>query len=209
MQLILLGPPGAGKGTQAKRIADAYGIPHISTGTILRNNKDTETDYGTPREYIDEGNLVPDAMIIELLEERLEEPDTDDGYILDGFPRTEEQAEALDDIADLDAAVYLSVTEDNIIERITGRRTCSECGAGFHNEFDPPEQEGVCDACGGELTQREDDTEETVMHRLEEYRDKTKPLIEYYDERGKLIRIDGNPSIEEVWSSLETKLARL
>lgn len=209
MRLILLGPPGAGKGTQAKRIADTYDIPHISTGDILRNNKDAETEYGTPREYMDQGELVPDAMITELLEDRLAEPDTADGFILDGFPRTEEQAASLEEITEIDAAIFFDVDESNLLERITGRRTCSDCGAGFHRKFDPPEEDGVCDECGGDLIQREDDQEDVVRTRIEEYRDKTAPLIDHYDEQGKLVRIDGNPSIEEVWASLQTALEQL
>lgn len=206
MNLIILGPPGAGKGTQATKIAKHFSIPHISTGQILRANKDMETDYGTPREYIDQGEYVPDEMMVEILQKRLEEPDTDDGFILDGYPRTRTQAEYMDEIADIELVIYLNVDEKNVIERLTGRRTCTGCGATFHMDFDPPADDGTCTECGSELKQREDDQEEVVRKRLETYRDKTAPLVQYYREKDMLAEVDGNPSIEEVWATIEELL---
>ncbi|MCJ7429061.1 MAG: adenylate kinase [Candidatus Nanohaloarchaeota archaeon QJJ-5] len=206
LQLIMLGPPGAGKGTQAGKLADHFDIPHISTGQILRNNKDMETPYGTPRSYIEDGNLVPDEMMIEILEKRLQEDDTDDGYILDGFPRTRPQAVSLADITDIDAVIYLRTSEENILKRLTGRRTCEDCGRTYHIEMNPPPDDDQCESCGGAIVQRADDRESVVRDRLEEYQEKTKPLIEFYREKGTLLEIDGNPSIEEVWTQLKDRL---
>lgn len=206
LQLIMLGPPGAGKGTQAGKLADTYSIPHISTGQILRNNKDMETPYGTPRSYIEDGNLVPDEMMIDILEKRLDDDDTKDGYILDGFPRTRPQAVSLGDITDIDAVIYLRTSEENILDRLTGRRTCEDCGRTYHVEMNPPPEDGTCESCGGDIIQRADDRESVVRDRLEEYREKTKPLIDFYREKDLLIEINGNPDIETVWSELQETL---
>jgi adenylate kinase len=205
IRTTLLGPPGAGKGTQAAKISEHFNLPHISTGQILRNNKDMETEHGTPGEYMDRGDLVPDQVMIAILEQRLQEDDCKQGYILDGFPRTEPQAERLDEIADLDLVIYLNVTEENVIERITGRRICERCDTSYHIDYDPPPTEDTC-SCGGPLHQREDDTEKTVKHRLETYRETTKPLIAYYREQGRLHEIDGNPGIDEVWQTIRSVL---
>jgi adenylate kinase len=166
-----------------------------------------DTEYDTPRAYMDAGELVPDEVVNEIVKTALEEAD---GFVLDGYPRNLDQAEYLSDITDLDVVVSLSVPEEELVRRLTGRRVCSECGANYHVEFDPPEEEGVCDACGGELVQREDDTEETVRERLRVFRENTAPVIEFYDERGDLVEIDGQGSPDEVWERLESEIeARL
>ncbi|MBN1321583.1 MAG: adenylate kinase [Thermoleophilia bacterium] len=195
--LILLGPPGAGKGTQAGRIVAGYGIPHISTGDILRAAVKNQTRMGLEaKKYMDAGELVPDSVVIGIVEDRLREPDTAKGFLMDGFPRTIPQAEALDKALDgLDRTVtkvlVLLVDEELLIARLTGRRICRSCQTPFHVLFTPPKQEGVCDVCGGELYQRDDDTEATVRNRLEVYSKQTEPLIDYYDKEGVVVRIDG------------------
>ncbi|MFB6197564.1 MAG: nucleoside monophosphate kinase, partial [Halobacteriaceae archaeon] len=164
--ILILGPQGAGKGTQSRRLANQLDIDHISTGDILRENKDMETAHGTPREYMEAGDLVPDPVMEAVVKEALSDRD---GYILDGYPRNIEQAEFLAEIADLDIVMVLDISDDTAIERLTGRRVCPECGANYHVDFDPPDEPGVCDECGGELVQRDDDTEDTVQTRLDEY----------------------------------------
>jgi adenylate kinase len=195
--LILLGPPGAGKGTQASRIVAEYGIPHISTGDILRGAVKNQTQMGLEaKKYMDAGELVPDSVVIGIVKDRLQEPDTAKGFLMDGFPRTIPQAEALDAALDaLDRAVTkvlaLLVDEEELILRLTGRRICRDCQAPYHVEYNKPAKEGVCDVCGGELYQRDDDSEATVRNRLEVYRAQTEPLIAYYDAQGLVARIDG------------------
>ena len=189
--LILLGPPGAGKGTQASRIVAEYGIPHISTGDILRGAVKNQTAMGLEaKKYMDAGDLVPDSVVIGIVKDRLQEPDTAKGFLMDGFPRTIPQAEALDKALDeLDRAVtkviVILVDEEELVRRLTGRRVCRACQAPFHVMFNQPKVEGVCDKCGGELYQRDDDTEATVRNRLEVYRNQTEPLIDYYDSAGR------------------------
>ena len=197
--VLLLGPPGAGKGTQSANVADEYDVPHVTTGDALRANKDMETDYGTPREFMEAGELVPDPVVNEIVAEALT---GGDGYVLDGYPRNTEQAEYLADITALDAVCLLSVSESELVERLTGRRVCDECGANYHVEFNPPNEEGVCDECGGELIQREDDTEDTVRERIRVYHESTEPVVEYYREAGVLEEIDGEGTPEEVWGEL-------
>jgi len=195
--LILLGPPGAGKGPQASRIVAAYGIRHISTGDILRGAVKNQTQMGLEaKKYMDAGELVPDSVVIGIVKDRLQEPDTAKGFLMDGFPRTIPQAEALDAALDaLDRAVTkvlaLLVDEEELILRLTGRRICRDCQAPYHVEYNKPAKEGVCDVCGGELYQRDDDSEATVRNRLEVYRAQTEPLIAYYDAQGLVARIDG------------------
>ena len=204
MNLILLGPPGAGKGTQAARLTERFGIPQIATGDILRGAVQDRTPLGIKaKEYMDAGSLVPDEVVIGIVRERLQQPDCEQGFILDGCPRTEAQAEALKATQkgmgrQLDAVISLEVDEEALVRRLTGRRTCRNCGRGFHVEFDPPRQEGVCDACGGELYQREDDREETIRNRLRVYREQTSPLISYYQGEGLLTSIDGMQAIDAV-----------
>lgn len=195
--LILLGPPGAGKGTQASRIVADYGVPHISTGDMLRAAVKNQTEMGIEaKKFMDAGALVPDSVVIGIVKERLQEPDTAKGFLLDGFPRTLPQAEALDEaLAALDRGVTkviaLLVDEEELITRLSGRRICRACQAPFHVAFNKPAKEGVCDACGGELYQRDDDNATTVRNRLEVYRSQTEPLISYYDAQGLVARVDG------------------
>jgi adenylate kinase len=199
LRLLLLGPPGAGKGTQSVRLAEEYDVEHVTTGDALRANKEMETDHGTPREYMDAGELVPDPVVNEIVVEALAEAD---GFVLDGYPRNLSQAEFLDDMVNLDLAAFLSVPEAELVRRLTGRRVCPDCGATYHVEFAPPEAAGVCDGCGGELTQRNDDTEETVRERLRVYEENTAPVVQYYREVGDLVEVDGTGSPDEVFAAL-------
>lgn len=204
MRTILLGPPGAGKGTQAARIVDAYGVPHISTGDILRANVKEGTTLGVEaKRYMDAGDLVPDEVIIEMVADRLSQRDAADGFLFDGFPRTVAQAEALDALlADrgtpLDVVIELVVDHDEVVRRLSGRRTCASCGRIYHLEVDPPTAGGVCDACGGALQQRPDDAEDVVRNRLEVYRDQTEPLVTFYADRGELRRLEAIGAVDEV-----------
>ncbi len=212
MNLILLGPPGAGKGTQASRIVAEYGIPHISTGDILRNAVKNQTQMGLEaKKYMDAGDLVPDSVVIGIVKDRLQEPDTGKGFLMDGFPRTIPQAEALDEALDaLDRGVTrviaILVDEEELVRRLTGRRICRACQTPFHVMFNPPQKEGVCDKCGGELYQRDDDSEATVRNRLEVYRKQTEPLIEYYDRAGLVARIDGAQTPDAVYEDIRAAL---
>ena len=198
-RLLLLGPPGAGKGTQSGRLAEAYDVDHVTTGDALRANKDVETDHGTPREYMDAGELVPDPVVNEIVVEALGDAD---GFVLDGYPRTLDQAAFLDDMVDLDAAILLDVPEEELVRRLTGRRVCPGCGATYHVEFAPPAETGVCEACGAELTQRDDDTEETVRERLRVYEENTAPVVDHYRETGALGAVDGTGSPDDVFERL-------
>ncbi|MFC7202348.1 adenylate kinase [Haloferax namakaokahaiae] len=202
-RILLLGAPGAGKGTQSKRLAETYDVEHVTTGDALRANKDMETEYGTPRSFMEKGELVPDGMVNEIVEAALADAD---GYVLDGYPRNLSQAEYLTEITDLDAVLYLKVAEDELVERLTGRRVCSECGTNFHVKFNQPEEEGVCDECGGELVQRDDDTEETVRERLSVFEENTEPVIEHYRDEGVLVEIDGEQTPDEVFDDIEAVL---
>jgi adenylate kinase len=202
--ILLLGPPGAGKGTQSKRLADEFGIEHVTTGDALRANKEMDisemdTEYDTPGEYMDAGALVPDKVVNAIVEEALTSAD---GYVLDGYPRNLDQAEFLSEITDLDAVVALSVDEEKLIARLTGRRVCSECGAGYHVEFEPPTESGVCDECGGDLVQREDDSEETARDRLSVYRENTAPVVDHYRETDALTEINGEQTPDEVFEAV-------
>lgn len=201
--VLLLGPPGAGKGTQSANVADEYDIPHVTTGDALRANKDMETEHGTPRSFMEAGELVPDPVVNEIVAEALGNAE---GYVLDGYPRNEDQVEYLADITTLDAVCLLSVSESELVDRLTGRRVCEECGTNYHVEFDQPEAEGVCDECGGELIQRDDDTEDTVRERLRVYHETTEPVIEHYREAGALEEIDGEQSPDAVWDDLRTTI---
>jgi adenylate kinase len=213
MNIILLGPPGAGKGTQAKMLIDEYQIPQISTGDILRAAVKEGTTLGKEaKSYMDKGALVPDSVVIGIVEERIQEPDCKKGYMLDGFPRTVPQAEALDEMltklgAQIDHVVSIEVANEELVKRLTGRRTCRECGAGYHVMFDPPKVEGVCDKCGGELYQRDDDNVETVTSRLNVYEAQTLPLIDYYKVKGKIRPIDGVGDIKEIFERITVVLS--
>lgn len=208
MRLVLVGPPGAGKGTQAEFIAAQLAVPKISTGEIFRENVASGSALGVrAREYMDSGHLVPDEITINMVRDRLTEPDAADGFLLDGFPRTVPQAVALDKLvadlgsdlgAGLDVVLELVVDDDEVIRRLSGRRTCHGCGKIWHVDFDPPLREGVCDRCGGELFQREDDRAETVAERLRVYARDTAPLVDYYGAQGKLVGIDATGPVEDV-----------
>lgn len=205
MNLILLGPPGAGKGTQAAKIIEKYNIPHISTGDIFRKNISEGTELGLKaKAYMDRGELVPDSLVIEIATDRLTEDDCKDGFLLDGFPRTVEQAVALDAFLrergkKIDHVLDIDVPKEELIERIIGRRICKSCGASYHVKNLPPKVEGVCDKCSGELIQRADDTEETVVNRIEVYNRQTKPLLNYYDQVGNIAHLDGSIGLEKLF----------
>lgn len=212
MNVILLGPPGAGKGTQAVFIAELKKVPHISTGDIFRKNIKEGTPLGKKAKgYMDQGLLVPDSVVVELVEDRLTWKDAQDGFLLDGFPRTIAQAEALEvSLAKLDkkidTVINIEVDFSVLIHRISGRRVCRQCGATMHAENNPPKKEGVCDFCSAELYQRDDDKEETVKKRLDEYQEKTMPLIDFYKKRGVLIDINGQQDIKDVTKDIEAVL---
>jgi adenylate kinase len=203
LHLLLLGAPGAGKGTQSKRLAAEYGLEHVTTGDALRANKHMETEYGTPASFMDEGELVPDPVVNEIVTEALADAD---GFVLDGYPRNLSQAEYLSEETDLDHVVYLQVSEGELVDRLTGRRVCPDCGANYHVQFDPPAEAGVCDDCGAELVQRDDDTEETVRERLRVYRENTEPVVDHYRERGELVEVDGEGTPDEVFAAIQTVL---
>jgi adenylate kinase len=214
LNLILLGPPGAGKGTQAERLQEDFPVAYIATGDMLRQAVKDQTDLGKEaKAYMDRGELVPDELIIAVILDRLGEADTSDGFLLDGFPRTAKQAEALDDALRkvdrrLTAALLIDVPEDDIVRRLSGRRVCPN-GHTYHVEHNPPKKDGVCDVDGEPLSQREDDREETVRKRLQVYRDQTSPLVDYYDERDILHRFDGTRSPTEVHDHLRATIATL
>ena len=214
LNLIMLGPPGAGKGTQAERLQEDFPLAYIATGDMLRAAVAEETELGEEaKAYMDRGELVPDDVIIRVILDRLAEPDTSDGFLLDGFPRTAGQAEALDEALGkvdrrLTAALLIDVPPDDIVRRLSGRRVCPN-GHTYHVEFNPPKNDGVCDVDGEPLTQRDDDREETVRKRLEVYREQTEPLVEYYDERDILHRFDGTRSPTEVHDHLRATIATL
>ena len=208
MKIIMLGAPGAGKGTQAKKIAAKYGIPHISTGDIFRANIKNGTELGKKaKTYMDQGLLVPDELVVDLVVDRVKQEDCKNGYVLDGFPRTIPQAEALDkaltDLGEkMDYAIDVDVPDENIVRRMSGRRACVGCGATYHLEYAPTKAEGICDVCGAELVLRDDDKPETVQKRLAVYHEQTQPLIDYYKEKGVLHSVDGTKDMEEVFQSI-------
>lgn len=208
LKLVLLGPPGAGKGTQASEIVKKYNIPHISTGDIFRKNIGEGTELGTKaKDYMDRGLLVPDELVVAIVKDRLAESDCKDGFLLDGFPRTVDQADALDvELKNLnyslDYVVNIQVDSEALIERAVGRRICKSCGATYHIKFNKPNEEGKCDLCGGELFQRSDDTEETVTNRIKVYLEQTEPLIHYYTEKGIIANINGDQDIDKVFSDI-------
>ena len=204
MKIIMLGAPGAGKGTQAKKIAAKYEIPHISTGDIFRANIKNGTELGKKaKTYMDQGLLVPDELVVDLVVDRVNQEDCKNGYVLDGFPRTIPQAEALTDALEklgqkMDYAIDVDVPDENIVRRMGGRRACVGCGATYHIEYAPTKKEGICDTCGGELILRDDDKPETVQKRLDVYHEQTQPLIDYYTKAGILRTVDGTVDIDDV-----------
>ena len=208
LRTILLGPPGAGKGTQAVKIVEKYGVPHISTGDIFRENIKNGTELGKKaQEYMNRGELVPDDLVIDLATSRLLEPDCENGFLLDGFPRTVYQAEKLDEFlsahdSKIDVVLDIAVAKEELIIRLTGRRVCKTCGASFHVVNIPPREEGVCDYCGGELIQRADDNLETVTNRIDVYESQTMPLINYYEEAGNIAHIDGANGLDSVFADI-------
>jgi adenylate kinase len=215
LNLILLGPPGSGKGTQGERLQADLRLPYYATGDILRAEVRDGTELGREaKQYMDRGDLVPDEVIIGMISERVESPDAADGFILDGFPRTAAQAEALDEeVARLErrltAAILIEVPDDEVVRRLSGRRTCEKGGHIFHVDFDPPKQEGVCDVCGGKLIVRDDDKPEVVKNRLAQYHTKTEPLVSYYEDKGILRGVDGRLAPEEVTDRIRALLATL
>ncbi len=208
MNIILLGPPGAGKGTQAAKIVEKYGVPHISTGDIFRENIKKGTELGKKaKAYMDKGELVPDDLVIEIATDRLSKEDCKDGFMLDGFPRTVYQAEKLDEYLKsagkkVDYVLDIAVDKKILVPRITGRRVCPACGASFHIVNIPPKKEGICDACGGELIQRADDTEATVANRIDVYEKQTMPLIDYYEKAKVVSHIDGAAALDAVFAEI-------
>jgi len=204
MNIVLLGPPGVGKGTYAGRLSERYGIPHISTGDILREEIKRDSELGRKvKKYVERGELVPDSIIIEVIKERLAADDCRKGFILDGFPRTLNQARALDNIVRVDVVFNFVAPKEVIIERLSGRRICRKCGAIYHIRYKPPKKPGVCDICGGELYQREDDKPEVIERRLEVYKEQTAPLIDYYSRKGLLVDIDASKEVDEVIAQCE------
>lgn len=213
MKLVLLGPPGAGKGTQATGIAEKYAIPHISTGDIFRYNIKNETELGREvKSYLDQGALVPDTLTVRIVKDRLNQADCANGFLLDGFPRTIAQAEALDESLSeqnetLDAVINIDVQKEVLITRLSGRRVCKDCGETYHAVNKPPKQAGVCDVCGGPVIHRADDTEDTVRNRISVYEEQTAPLIAYYEQKGLLFTVDGTEPVhvvqEKIFSALD------
>ena len=208
LRTILLGPPGAGKGTQAVKIVEKYGIPHISTGDIFRENIKKGTELGKKaQEYMNKGELAPDDLVIAIATARLLEDDCKNGFLLDGFPRTVYQAEKLDEFLEahnskIDKVVDISVGKEELMIRLTGRRVCKKCGASYHIVNIPPKKEGVCDICGGPLIQRDDDNAETAANRIEVYEEQTRPLVDYYKKAGNLVLIDGTTGLENVFADI-------
>ena len=213
MKIVMLGAPGAGKGTQAQMIAEKFGLPHISTGDIFRANIKNGTDLGKKaKAFMDAGQLVPDELTVEILLDRVSQEDCKNGYVLDGFPRTIPQAQVLTDTLaktgeQIDFAIDVDVPDDNIVARMSGRRSCPKCGASYHVTFIPPKQEGICDSCGSALIQRDDDKPETVQNRLSVYHDQTQPLIDFYRDKGVLRTVDGTKNMNEVFDAISAILA--
>jgi len=212
VNIIMLGPPGSGKGTQAKKLIEKFGIPQISTGDLLREAVKNGTELGKQaKSYMDAGKLVPDEVVVGMVKERLSKDDAQRGFILDGFPRTVPQAEALDKTLDqmgkkIDKVVNVDVPDSEVVERLSGRRTCKGCGAMYHVKFNQPKKEGLCDKCGGELYQRDDDNEQTIKRRLEVYHEQTSPLKDYYGKKGLVADVDGTGDINEITKAIEKVL---
>ncbi len=215
LNLILFGPPGAGKGTQAERLRQDFQLPYIATGDMLRENVKDETELGRKaKEYMDAGDLVPDELIVAMARDRLSQDDAQDGFLLDGFPRTLPQAEALGEMLDglgrrITAVLLIDVPDEEVVRRLSGRRVCVKAGHNYHVEFDPPKNEGICDQDGSRLIQRDDDKPEVIEHRLAVYHEKTRPLVDYYDSRGLMRRIDGTRPPSDVHDHIRAVIATL
>ena len=213
IRIVLLGPPGSGKGTQASALEQRSDVPHIASGDLLRANVRDKTELGRKAQpYMDRGDLVPDSLILDMMADRLSQPDAQQGYVLDGFPRTVAQAEALEERLrglkqGLDAVIYLQVPEAEILRRLGGRRTCPQCNAIYHVDTMPPKREGVCDACGAQLVQRDDEKPEVIRKRLEVYSAQTRPLLDYYQSRGLLREVDGTIGVDRVVAEIEAIVA--
>jgi len=214
MNIVLLGPPGSGKGTQAKMIADKYKVKHISTGDILRENVRNGTPLGKEaKKYMDAGKLVPDTLLIDIIKDRLAKPDVKNGWMLDGYPRTNPQAEAMEKIMPtlgqkLNVVLNIDVPDNELVERLSGRRMC-KCGASYHLQFNPPKETGKCDVCHGELYHRDDDKAEAIMKRLETYHNQTQPLIDYYSKKGVIANIKGSGDIQQIFAEISKVLDKL
>jgi len=214
MNIVLLGPPGSGKGTQAKMIADKYKVKHISTGDILRDNVRNGTPLGKEaKKYMDAGKLVPDTLLIDIIRDRLAKPDIKNGWMLDGYPRTIPQAEAMEKIMPalgqkLNVVLNIDVPDNELVERLSGRRMC-KCGASYHLQFNPPKETGKCDVCHGELYHRDDDKAEAIMKRLETYHNQTQPLIDYYSKKGVIANIKGSGDIQQIFAEISKDLDKL
>ena len=210
MKLIVFGPPSAGKGTQAQRLSAKYGLPQVSTGDLLRKAVADQTPLGLKvKSYLDQGRLGPDSLIIKLIKERVSKPDCENGYLLDGFPRTMGQAKELDKMTDVDLVLNIVVDFEVLVERAVGRRSCPKCGAVYHVKFNPPMNAGMCEKCGSKLVQRDDDKEETIRNRLKVYQEQTAPLIDCYRRKGKLVDIDGSGGIDAVFSQMVKAISKL
>lgn len=203
IKLVIFGPPSAGKGTQAQKLSKRYGIPHVATGDLLREHVAKKTPIGVKvKEILDAGRLGPDDLIVQMIKERVSQPDCRNGYLLDGFPRTMNQARELEKMTDIDLVLNIVVDPEMLVERAVGRRICPRCAAVYHVRFNPPKNDGICDKCGAPLIQRDDDREGTIRRRLKVYQEQTAPLIEYYRSKGKLVDIDGSKGIEGVFEQL-------
>ncbi len=211
MNIIVFGPPGGGKGTNSKEISEKFDLPHIATGDIFREEVDQETELGKKiEEYVEQGDLVPDEIVNKVVKKRLSKPDCKDGYVLDGYPRTKDQAESLSEITEIDVVINLDVADDVIVNRLSSRRVCEECGEIYNLEFKPPENEGVCDKCGADLFQRDDDTPEVIRNRLDEYKERTQPLLNYYREKGVVedVSVQEERPIEDVKKEVIEKVEK-
>lgn len=210
MKLVIFGPPSAGKGTQAQKLAEKYGIPQVATGDLLREQVAKKTPIGLKvKAYLDSGRLGPDDLIVQMISERVSKPDCRDGYILDGFPRTIGQARELEKMTDVDLVLSIVVDLEVLVERAVGRRICPKCAAVYHVKFNPPRKDGVCDKCGSALIQRDDDKETTVRNRLKVYQDQTAPLVEHYRKKGKLVDIEGSGGIDAVHAQMVHAIDRV
>lgn len=210
MKLVIFGPPSAGKGTQAQKLSKRYGIPQVATGDLLREHVAKKTPIGLKvKEYLDSGRLGPDDLIVQMIADRVSKPDCRNGYLLDGFPRTIGQARELEKMTEVDLVLNIVVDPEVLVERAVGRRICPKCAAVYHVKFNPPKRDGVCDKCGSELIQRDDDKEATVRNRLKVYQEQTAPLVEHFRKKGKLVDIDGTAGIEGVHAQMVTAIDRL